>query len=209
MGKGMGKGGGGKGGGGKGGAAPLGVRGRRMALAMAFVATLALVRTGLIFPELSAASLFTARRQELRALLGVWHRDPVVETERLSNMLADYDDDWMAGGGEGGGEGEREDVKGRKEPVWRESSAEAEAAPMPPSLPPLADPWYHRSDLFTPAPDSSGPAIPKIIHQTWPTSAVTLLPANFQRYHARWRQLHPDWHVRIWSDDDMLELVEA
>jgi hypothetical protein len=39
--------------------------------------------------------------------------------------------------------------------------------------------------------------IPRIIHQTWKTDDV---PPEWQRCVASWRQLHPDWEYRLWTD---------
>jgi hypothetical protein len=41
--------------------------------------------------------------------------------------------------------------------------------------------------------------IPRIIHQTWKSHDV---PQPLARYAARWRELHPDFEYRLWSDAD-------
>lgn len=40
-------------------------------------------------------------------------------------------------------------------------------------------------------------AIPRIIHQTWKSEH---LPEPLSRYAARWRELHPDFEYRLWTD---------
>jgi mannosyltransferase OCH1-like enzyme len=46
--------------------------------------------------------------------------------------------------------------------------------------------------------------IPQIIHQTWKT---TNLPENFKKFHIKIKRLHPEWVVRLWTDEDNLQLV--
>jgi mannosyltransferase OCH1-like enzyme len=46
--------------------------------------------------------------------------------------------------------------------------------------------------------------IPKIIHQTYKT---TQLPDDLYHWHRRVIQLHPDWQVILWTDEDNLALV--
>lgn len=46
--------------------------------------------------------------------------------------------------------------------------------------------------------------IPKLLHFTWKTAD---LPAVMQRYLDAWRRLHPDWDIRLWTDDTMLAFV--
>ena len=41
--------------------------------------------------------------------------------------------------------------------------------------------------------------IPRKIHRVWLGDAV---PDEFQHFEDRWRDLHPDWEVRTWRDDD-------
>jgi hypothetical protein len=41
--------------------------------------------------------------------------------------------------------------------------------------------------------------IPKIIHQTWKTGDV---PERFRSFQQSWRDLHPGWAYRLWTDDD-------
>jgi len=47
--------------------------------------------------------------------------------------------------------------------------------------------------------------IPKIIHQTWKT---TTLPAKVKIWHENVKQLHPNWEIKLWTDEDNLELVK-
>ena len=47
-------------------------------------------------------------------------------------------------------------------------------------------------------------AIPKIIHQTWKTSEV---PEEWRRCVQSWRDMHPDWDVRLWTDEDNRNFV--
>jgi mannosyltransferase OCH1-like enzyme len=46
--------------------------------------------------------------------------------------------------------------------------------------------------------------IPKIIHQSWKNN---VLPERFQRWHQRWKDLHPNWEVKLWTDEDNRRLV--
>ena len=48
--------------------------------------------------------------------------------------------------------------------------------------------------------------IPKIIHQTWKTSE---LPNHLQHWHNLVKELHPSWEVKLWTDEDNLELVKV
>lgn len=47
--------------------------------------------------------------------------------------------------------------------------------------------------------------VPPIIHQTWKTAEV---PAAFAAMQASWRAHHPGWRYRLWTDEDLLRLVE-
>ncbi len=46
--------------------------------------------------------------------------------------------------------------------------------------------------------------IPKILHFTWKSQ---VLPQQMQTYYDAWRRLHPDWKIRLWTDDDMRAFV--
>jgi len=47
--------------------------------------------------------------------------------------------------------------------------------------------------------------IPKIIHQTWKTKE---LPDKLERWHKQIIELHPGWEIKLWTDEDNLNLVE-
>ena len=53
-------------------------------------------------------------------------------------------------------------------------------------------------------PAGRAPTIPRVIHQTWKTNEVPVAWAPFQR---TWREHHPDWEYRFWTDVDLRELV--
>ncbi len=46
--------------------------------------------------------------------------------------------------------------------------------------------------------------IPRIIHQTWKDRDV---PARFLDAQRSWREAHPDWEYRFWTDEDLAALV--
>lgn len=46
--------------------------------------------------------------------------------------------------------------------------------------------------------------IPKIIHQTWKTSA---LPAAFQHWQKSWLEMHPDFEYRLWTNVDIEDFI--
>lgn len=46
--------------------------------------------------------------------------------------------------------------------------------------------------------------IPKILHFTWKTDDV---PGRMGEYLAKWRDMHPDWDVRLWTDAMMRRFV--
>ena len=48
--------------------------------------------------------------------------------------------------------------------------------------------------------------IPKIIHQTWREADV---PRPFNHMTLSWRQHHPDWEYRLWTDEDLEELARS
>ncbi len=45
--------------------------------------------------------------------------------------------------------------------------------------------------------------IPKIIHQVWFGNEP--IPKNYQYFLETWRQYHPDWQVKIWTEADILK----
>ncbi len=48
-------------------------------------------------------------------------------------------------------------------------------------------------------------AIPRIIHQTWRDSDV---PPYLRRFQASWREHHPAWQYRLWTDEANRRLIE-
>ncbi|WP_375600073.1 glycosyltransferase family 32 protein [Devosia sp. Naph2] len=46
--------------------------------------------------------------------------------------------------------------------------------------------------------------IPKILHFTWKSEQ---LPGQMQAYYDAWRRLHPDWDIRLWTDESMRAFV--
>lgn len=59
--------------------------------------------------------------------------------------------------------------------------------------------WQKNRPAFLPARDD--PKIPKIIHQIW--LGPKRLPDYFPRFSQMWRQLHPDWEYRLWTDAEV------
>ena len=47
-------------------------------------------------------------------------------------------------------------------------------------------------------------AFPRIIHQSWKTES---LPADFRNWSQSWRQLHPSYEYRLWTDRGNRQLV--
>ena len=45
--------------------------------------------------------------------------------------------------------------------------------------------------------------IPKIIHQIWLGGEP--IPRNYQYFLETWRQYHPDWQIKIWTEADVLK----
>ena len=48
--------------------------------------------------------------------------------------------------------------------------------------------------------------IPKIIHQIWIGSKD--IPEKFRKFRKKVIELHPDWQIKFWSDDNIVELLE-
>jgi hypothetical protein len=46
--------------------------------------------------------------------------------------------------------------------------------------------------------------MPRIIHQTWKTEAI---PPQWQAAQRSWRDAHPEWEYRFWTDEDLDRLV--
>ena len=42
--------------------------------------------------------------------------------------------------------------------------------------------------------------IPRIIHQTWKTETI---PPQWEAAQRSWRDAHPGWEYRLWTDDDL------
>jgi mannosyltransferase OCH1-like enzyme len=42
--------------------------------------------------------------------------------------------------------------------------------------------------------------IPKIIHQLWKTADV---PPAFLHWQSSWREMHPDFEYRLWTNADL------
>ena len=47
----------------------------------------------------------------------------------------------------------------------------------------------------------STPLVPKCIHQIW--LGPKALPSYFKRYQRSWKEHHPDWEYRLWTDNDV------
>jgi glycosyltransferase involved in cell wall biosynthesis len=77
---------------------------------------------------------------------------------------------------------------------WRGWLRQPPGKPLPPELGPA---WL--------PPLSFPPTIPKIIHQTWKDEQ---LPEAFAAFAAGWRQHHPDWEYRLWTDADNRQLIQ-
>lgn len=48
--------------------------------------------------------------------------------------------------------------------------------------------------------------IPKLLHFTWKSEQ---LPRQMQAYYDAWRRLHPDWDIRLWTDESMRAFVAS
>jgi mannosyltransferase OCH1-like enzyme len=48
-------------------------------------------------------------------------------------------------------------------------------------------------------------AIPRIIHQMWKTTNLLTYPIN--NSHSEWKKLYPDYKIRLWTDEDVIELL--
>jgi mannosyltransferase OCH1-like enzyme len=49
---------------------------------------------------------------------------------------------------------------------------------------------------------SATPLIPKVIHQIW--LGENKMPQNFQYYLETWRKFHPDWIIKVWSEEELI-----
>ena len=50
-------------------------------------------------------------------------------------------------------------------------------------------------------------SIPKILHRIWLGDAP--VPAEYQQYADNWQRHHPDWEMRLWTDDNLPDLMFA
>jgi glycosyltransferase involved in cell wall biosynthesis len=48
-------------------------------------------------------------------------------------------------------------------------------------------------------------AIPRIIHQLWKDKAV---PGRYKPFRETWARLHPGWEMQLWTDGDLVALIE-
>lgn len=62
---------------------------------------------------------------------------------------------------------------------------------------------YTKNSLSTCA-EQNPPRIPRIIHQIWVGPKVP--PAHFRVFREKWKQLHPDWEYRLWTDSEIEDL---
>ncbi|MFC1845669.1 glycosyltransferase family 32 protein [Candidatus Dependentiae bacterium] len=58
---------------------------------------------------------------------------------------------------------------------------------------------YEKNNFSTIIP-SATPRMPKIIHQIWLGSPV---PEKFDHFRNSWKNMHPDWEYKLWSDADI------
>ncbi|QDZ26039.1 glycosyltransferase [Chloropicon primus] len=56
--------------------------------------------------------------------------------------------------------------------------------------------------------DDEEERIPKLLHFTWKTDDLSAIPKHFRDFHLRWKEVNPTWDAKIWTDDDILVLVE-
>jgi mannosyltransferase OCH1-like enzyme len=49
--------------------------------------------------------------------------------------------------------------------------------------------------------------LPKLIHQTWPKDKP--IPTHVERWYKKWEELFPDAEHILWSDEDILRLIET
>ena len=58
----------------------------------------------------------------------------------------------------------------------------------------------YASNHYKNVPYSTEPRIPKIIHHIW---LGNRLPAIYRKYIDSWKEFHPDWQFRLWTDKDL------
>jgi mannosyltransferase OCH1-like enzyme len=66
-------------------------------------------------------------------------------------------------------------------------------------------PAGHLNYLDALAPPTGPSPIPKIIHLTWKTET---LPQMLDSLVARMRAFHPEWDIRLWTDDEMTRFIK-
>src|SRR5437763_13179641 len=47
-------------------------------------------------------------------------------------------------------------------------------------------------------------SIPRIIHRIW--LGPDAMPREFEEYGETWARLHPDWEMRLWTEDSLPEV---
>lgn len=47
--------------------------------------------------------------------------------------------------------------------------------------------------------------IPRIFHRIWFGNAP--MPREFEEYAKTWERLHPDWEMRLWTEDNLIPLI--
>ena len=60
--------------------------------------------------------------------------------------------------------------------------------------------------MAAPVCEPGGMSVPRTIHQLWKDAAV---PDRYGAFCGTWRRHNPDWTWRLWTDADLLALVEA
>jgi hypothetical protein len=53
------------------------------------------------------------------------------------------------------------------------------------------------------SPSNSSPIIPKVIHQLWISNSP--IPQNFKYYLETWKENHPDWIIKVWTEQDIIK----
>ena len=85
-------------------------------------------------------------------------------------------------------------------------SSTSAAAPASIDLPTAAS--YNLKKRFKPdallSAQGLSHGIPKIIHQSWKNEDV---PEHYHAWISTWKQNHPDWVYKLWTDDENRELV--
>jgi mannosyltransferase OCH1-like enzyme len=90
----------------------------------------------------------------------------------------------------------------RAEPLAQEDAERMRSLLAPDGGPIIAGPIGKTATISKDRPST----IPKLIHQLWKTAA---LPAHWEDLTRRWKELHPDWSYKLWTDDDCREFVRT